>query len=96
VPGISIRPIDLWSGDGADHQEFSNAAALCQESRCTCEFAGAAKLLPLVYNELRPLAAHRLAEKRSCQTLQPTALVHEVWLRLTVSGNRAWLFQQLH
>src|SRR5262249_20791498 len=42
----------------------------------------AAQLLPLVYDELRRLAAQRLAEERPGQTLQPTALVHEAYLRL--------------
>jgi RNA polymerase sigma factor (TIGR02999 family) len=42
----------------------------------------AAELLPLVYNELRKLAAVRLAEEKLGQTLQPTALVHEAYLRL--------------
>jgi RNA polymerase sigma factor (TIGR02999 family) len=42
----------------------------------------AADLLPLVYAELRRLAAARLAVERSGQTLQPTALVHEAYLRL--------------
>jgi RNA polymerase sigma factor (TIGR02999 family) len=40
------------------------------------------QLLPLVYNELRKLAAQRMAEERPGQTLQPTALVHEAYLRL--------------
>ena len=47
----------------------------------------AEELLPLVYDELRRLAAHRLAGERHLQTLQPTALVHEAWLRLVSSGN---------
>src|SRR5882724_11210315 len=42
----------------------------------------AAQLLPLVYDELRRLAAVRLAAEPSGNTLQPTALVHEVYLRL--------------
>jgi RNA polymerase sigma factor (TIGR02999 family) len=42
----------------------------------------AERLLPLVYEELRKLAAARLAHERPGQTLQPTALVHEVYLRL--------------
>lgn len=42
----------------------------------------AADLLPLVYNELRKLAASRIANERPGQTLQPTALVHEAYLRL--------------
>src|SRR5215831_5417750 len=42
----------------------------------------ASQLLPLVYDELRKLAAHRLAHQTPGQTLQPTALVHEAYLRL--------------
>lgn len=47
-------------------------------------------LLPLVYDELRHLAAARLAQESAGQTLQPTALVHEAWLRLTTEGDRTW------
>ena len=43
----------------------------------------AGELLPLVYEELRKLAAARMAHEKANQTLQPTALVHEAWLRLT-------------
>src|SRR5215472_5595912 len=42
----------------------------------------AEQLLPLVYDELRRLAAHRLAQEKPGQTLQATALVHEAYLRL--------------
>ena len=42
----------------------------------------AARLLPLVYEELRKLAAQKLAQEKPGQTLQPTALVHEAYLRL--------------
>ena len=42
----------------------------------------AEQLLPLVYNELRQLAAAKLAQEKPGQTLQPTALVHEAYLRL--------------
>ena len=44
--------------------------------------AAAGELLPLVYAELRKLAAHKMAQEAPGQTLQPTALVHEAWLRL--------------
>src|SRR3954447_10101264 len=47
----------------------------------------AAELLPLVYDELRNLAAQKLAQERPGQTLQATALVHEAYLRL-VEGDR--------
>ena len=43
----------------------------------------AEKLLPLVYEELRKLAAYRMAQEAAGYTLQPTALVHEAWMRLT-------------
>src|SRR5262245_5600523 len=42
----------------------------------------AGELLPLVYEELRKLAAHKMAQEAAGQTLQPTALVHEAYLRL--------------
>jgi len=50
----------------------------------------AGELLPLVYGELRRLAAHRLAGERQNQTLQPTALVHEAWLKLSPDPARQW------
>ena len=50
----------------------------------------AEQLLPLVYEELRQLAAHKMANEALGQTLQPTALVHEAWLRLTGDGDRNW------
>jgi RNA polymerase sigma factor (TIGR02999 family) len=43
------------------------------------------QLLPLVYDELRRLAAHKMANEAPGHTLQPTALVHEAWLRLVGS-----------
>ena len=42
-------------------------------------------LLPMVYDELRRLAAAKLSQEDAGQTLQPTVLVHEAWLRLTGS-----------
>lgn len=48
------------------------------------------QLLPLVYHELRRLAAARLAQERPGQTLQATALVHEAWLRLIGSERHQW------
>src|SRR2546428_11306181 len=48
------------------------------------------ELLPLVYEELRRLAAHKMANEAAGQTLQPTALVHEAWLRLVGSENQKW------
>jgi hypothetical protein len=51
----------------------------------------AEQLLPLVYDELRKLAAAKLAQEKPGQTLQPTALVHEAYLRLVdVEPPRSW------
>jgi RNA polymerase sigma factor (TIGR02999 family) len=51
----------------------------------------AGQLLPLVYDELRKLAAHRLAQEKPGQTLQATALVHEAYLRLVdMEQPQAW------
>ena len=54
------------------------------------ESGAAEKLLPLVYEDLRRLATARMANEMSGQTLQPTALVHEAWLRLVSDGDRTW------
>jgi RNA polymerase sigma factor (TIGR02999 family) len=48
------------------------------------------ELLPLVYDELRRLAAHKMAGESNAHTLQPTALVHEAWLRLAGPGEQRW------
>jgi RNA polymerase sigma factor (TIGR02999 family) len=50
----------------------------------------AEELLPLVYDELRKLAAHKMACQPDGHTLQPTALVHEAWLRLVGSEQQEW------
>jgi RNA polymerase sigma factor (TIGR02999 family) len=47
-------------------------------------------LLPLVYEELRKLAASKMAHEAPGHTLQPTALVHEAWLRLVGNANQQW------
>src|SRR5512140_833380 len=58
---------------------------------------GAEQLLSLVYNELKRIAAQKMAGEAPSHTLQPTALVHEAWLRLVGEGeahfeNRAHFF----
>ena len=54
------------------------------------ERPAAEKLLPLVYDELRNLAAARMLQESAGHTLQPTALVHEAWLRLTGGQEQSW------
>jgi len=48
------------------------------------------ELLPLVYNELRRMAAHKMSAEPAGHTLQPTALVHEAWLKLVDSPSQSW------
>ncbi len=50
----------------------------------------AEKLLPLVYEELRRVAAHKMANEAPGHTLQPTELVHEAWMRLTAGEEPHW------
>lgn len=52
--------------------------------------AAAKDLLPVVYEELRRLARARMAQQVGGHTLQPTALVHEAWLRLVGSERQEW------
>ena len=48
------------------------------------------ELLPLVYEELRRLASHKMSQEQPGQTLQATALVHEAYIRLVGSENQQW------
>ena len=54
----------------------------------------AEELLPLVYSELRRVAAAKMAREAANHTLQPTALVHEAWLRLTSESQSQWRNRQ--
>ena len=54
------------------------------------DMQAADQLLPAVYNELRILAAQKLSQERPGQTLQPTALVHEAYLRLVGVEGQSW------
>jgi RNA polymerase sigma factor (TIGR02999 family) len=68
---------------------MTQAASILERAR-QGDPKAAEELLPLVYNELRQLAAHRLAGEFHQQTLQPTALVHEAWLKLSGDNGREW------
>src|SRR5881396_2722801 len=54
------------------------------------DLQAAEELLPLVYDELRNLATRRMAGEAAGHTLQPTALVHEAWMRLIRTPDQAW------
>ena len=58
------------------------------------EAKAAEELLPLVYDQLRRLAAQKMASQPPGQTLQPTALVHEAWLKLTANPQASWSDRQ--
>jgi RNA polymerase sigma factor (TIGR02999 family) len=60
------------------------------------EQSAASELLPLVYGELRRLAAHKMAQEAPGHTLQPTALVHEAWLRLVTPEQQAQFQNRAH
>ncbi|MES2474392.1 MAG: ECF-type sigma factor [Verrucomicrobiota bacterium] len=60
------------------------------QAACGDDHFASEELLPLVYDELRHLAAARMAEEAPNQTLQPTALVHEAWLRIAGEGGLKW------
>lgn len=70
-------------GSPADQSSLTDAAA-------------AQDLLPAVYQELRRLAAHKMGRDGGNQTLQPTALVHEAWLRLTGGNGQARFNSRTH
>lgn len=69
----------------SSHQSF--------EAEQSGGFAASA-LLPLVYDELKQLARQKMADERPDHTLQPTALVHEAYLRLTGNSNILWSSQR--
>jgi len=71
-----------------------NDVTLLLQAASTGDSHAAAELLPLVYGELRRLASHRLAGERNNHTLQPTALVHEAWLKLSGADDRNWSGRQ--
>src|SRR5262245_36373091 len=73
------------TGDFCSAQRRESAEENVQDSLRPDQARTGEALLPLVCDELRRLAGHKLANEKPGQTLQPTALVHEAWLRL--AGN---------
>lgn len=74
-----------WGGD-----EIMSDFSQILERAGAGDARAAEALFPLVYNELRRIAAGQLGREAAGQTLQPTALVHEAWLRLSAGDGRAW------
>ncbi len=68
----------------------TNPVTQILQAACRGDPTAAAELLPLVYRELRDLARSRMANLSPGQTLQPTALVHEAYLRVLGTGDPGW------
>ena len=75
MPLLASEPMDASRSDESDATRLLSAVE-------QGDAKAAGELLDLVYDELRRLAAFKLAQESPGQTLQPTALVHEAWLRL--------------
>lgn len=75
--------------DGAASTRHSTAARLLTRAAAG-DGQAASRLMPLVYDELRRIAASYLRRERPGQTLQATALVHEAYVRLVGPGGRPW------
>jgi RNA polymerase sigma factor (TIGR02999 family) len=87
---FSLCPLcPLWLNLGMSFEGDSRATPVLQAAQAGDRQA-AADLLPLVYDELRKLAAHKLAHQTPGQTLQPTALVHEAYLRVAGDSQVSW------
>jgi RNA polymerase sigma factor (TIGR02999 family) len=89
--------VALWINGQCGSLRFISNVTQILEAVERGEPHAADELLPLVYDELRKLAASRMANEAEGHTLQPTALVHEAWLRLVGDGapqfaNRAHFF----
>ena len=82
IPGLATTE-NLVSLDGKNDDKVEKRSA-ADEPQLTGD------LFPTVYDELRRLAAHKLANEAPGHTLQPTALVHEVWLRFSGIDNNHW------
>jgi RNA polymerase sigma factor (TIGR02999 family) len=62
----------------------------CLHAMARGDASASDELLPLVYNDLRRHAVVQMSFESAAQTLQPTALLHEAWLRLIGGGERKW------
>jgi RNA polymerase sigma factor (TIGR02999 family) len=88
IPVEGRSPRDTLGAFSRDN-DMSDATVMLAAIQ-TGDSKAAHELLVLVYDELRRLAASKLAHEATGQTLQPTALVHEAWLRLVGNENRTF------
>lgn len=95
-PPILACPKHQAQADGYRHSGRRTYNALVSEVTRSLdrvqqgEAQAAEELLPLVYEELRKLAAQKMVHEAPGHTLQPTALVHEAWLKLVGDGHQRW------
>jgi RNA polymerase sigma factor (TIGR02999 family) len=86
-----MAPREQGAGDVADVDELiSSFSEATKATLSTAEGASLAQMLPHVYDELRQLAGRYLRRERADHTLQPTALVHEAYLRLLDQRTANW------
>lgn len=85
--GVPPGPEDVRSEADA---KTTDALTQAMDSLSRGEAGAAERLLPLVYEELRVLARSRMREIPPGQTLQPTALVHEAWVRIADRRPEGW------
>jgi len=79
----------MW--ESTDYQSSERSASASAAGQVEdCAPSAAADLFPLVYQSLKDLARQRMSLERVGHTLQPTALVHEAYLRLAGAGNVRW------
>jgi RNA polymerase sigma factor (TIGR02999 family) len=90
VMGNGLQPQSVNRQYGASTDPMRTDVSESQECQEGGQPPPAPDLLPLVYEELRKIAAHKMAQEAPGQTLQPTALVHEAWLRLGADAQPAW------
>lgn len=88
--GLGRAPSGVASGGGARTLAGVSELTLILQRIDGGDASAAGQILPLVYDELRKLAAAKLAREAAGQTLQPTALVHEAWLRLGGEAQPDW------
>lgn len=96
---LAERNERCWSGENrisfaratphGNHYDVSDVTTILDRVRQGDAHA-AHELIPLVYDELRRLASYRMANEAAGHTLEPTALVHEAWLRLGGDAQPQW------
>ena len=75
---------------GTAHPSSASDITLCLRAIADGDDHASEELLPLVYDELRQHAGARMSRESAAYTLQPTALVHEAWLRVVGKGGIRW------